>query len=116
MKGQMLYAPALLNNAMKELFLSQQWKKFKVKCDYPTQYYRPEYKPKALNKGAFREIDFVKEKLGVEVQFGKYSFMVYNVAAKMTIFKNLGIIDAGSEIVPIKQFVDEFSSGVSYFE
>jgi hypothetical protein len=31
-------------------------------------------------------MDFVKEHLGVEVQFGKYAFMVYNVCAKMTIF------------------------------
>src|ERR1700679_2584165 len=61
-------------------------------------------------------MDFVKNKLGVEVQFGKYSFMVYNVAAKMTIFKNLGHIDAGVEIVPVKSFADEMSSGVSYFE
>lgn len=61
-------------------------------------------------------MDFVKQKLGVEVQFGKYSFMVYNVAAKMTIFKNLGHIDAGVEIVPVKSFADEMSSGVSYFE
>ena len=55
----------------------------------------------------YREMDFVKEKLGVEVQFGKYAFMVYNVCAKMTIFSNLKIIDMGVEIVPIKQFADE---------
>lgn len=61
-------------------------------------------------------MDFVKEKLGIEVQFGKYAFMVYNVCAKMTIFRNKSIIDTGVEIVPIKQFVDEMSSGVSYFE
>jgi hypothetical protein len=42
--------------------------------------------------------------------------MVYNVAAKMTIFRNLGFIDTGVEIVPIKEFADEMSSGVSYFE
>jgi len=42
--------------------------------------------------------------------------MVYNVCAKMTIFRNLGHIDAGVEIVPIKKFADEMSSGVSYFE
>lgn len=34
----------------------------------------------------------------------------------MTIFKNLGHIDAGIEIVPVKSFADEMSSGVSYFE
>ena len=42
--------------------------------------------------------------------------MVYNVCAKMTIFRNLGHIDAGVEIVPIKKFADEMSTGVSYFE
>ena len=31
-------------------------------------------------------MDFVKNKLGIEVQFGKYAFMVYNVYAKITIF------------------------------
>ena len=61
-------------------------------------------------------MDFVKQKLGVEVQFGKYSFMVYNVAAKMTIFKNLGHIDTGMEIVPVKALADKMSSGVSCFE
>ena len=72
--------------------------------------------PKDMKGKPFREMDFIKEKLGVEVQFGKYSFMVYNVCAKMTIFKNLGHINAGVEIVPIKQFADNMSTGVSYFE
>jgi hypothetical protein len=61
-------------------------------------------------------MDFIKEKLGVEVQFGKYAFMVYNVCAKMTIFHNLGYIDTGVEIVPVKSFAEQMSSGVSYFE
>ena len=61
-------------------------------------------------------MDFVKDRLGVEVQFGKYSFMVYNVCAKMTIFRNLDIIDCGIEIVPVKSLALEMSSGVSYFE
>ena len=42
--------------------------------------------------------------------------MVYNVAAKMTIFHNLGFIDMGVEIVPMKQFANNMSTGVSYFE
>jgi hypothetical protein len=67
-------------------------------------------------KGAFREMDFVKNRLGVEVQFGKYAFMVYNVCAKMTIFRNQGVIDMGIEIVPLKELALEMSSGVSYFE
>jgi hypothetical protein len=42
--------------------------------------------------------------------------MVYNVCAKMTIFHNLNVIDAGIEIVPVKSFANEMSTGVSYFE
>jgi len=34
----------------------------------------------------------------------------------MTIFHNLGVIDVGIEIVPIKSFADEMSTGVSNFE
>jgi hypothetical protein len=34
----------------------------------------------------------------------------------MTIFHNLGFVDVGVEIVPIKSFADEMSTGVSYFE
>jgi len=61
-------------------------------------------------------MDFIKNRLGVEVQFGKYAFMAYNVSAKMTIFHNKGFIDAGVEIVPMKIMADEMSTGVSYFE
>ena len=63
-------------------------------------------------------MDFLKKgkKLGIEVQFGKYAFMVYNVCAKMTIFRNLNKIDTGIEIVPVKHLADNMSTGVSYFE
>jgi hypothetical protein len=115
-KGRMLFSPGELNKAFKDALYPNGWSSKREHCDYPTQYYSPKYIPKALNKGAYREMDFLKEGLGVEVQFGKYSFMVYNVCAKMTIFHNLGYIDTGIEIVPIKQFSSEMSSGVSYFE
>ncbi len=116
MRGQMLYSPVKLNELFKEQLYPKGWRSVRVDCDYPTQFYAQDYAPKGLRNGAFREMDFVKRKLGVEVQFGKYSFMVYNVAAKMTIFKNLGHIDAGVEIVPVKALADDMSSGVSYFE
>lgn len=116
MPGRVLYSPKALNKAFTAEFINRGWQKQKVSCDYPTEFYTPNYRPKELNKGAFREMDFIKEKLGVEVQFGKYAFMVYNVCAKMTIFNKLGFIDAGIEIVPVKEFADEMSTGVSYFE
>ena len=117
MRGRMLFSPVSLNKAFKKQLIGKYgWNPIRVSCEYPTEYYVPDYKFKQARRGQFREMDFVKKRLGVEVQFGKYSFMVYNVAAKMTIFKNLGHIDAGVEIVPVKSFADEMSSGVSYFE
>lgn len=117
MKGQILYSPRVLNEAFKREFASfGNWETVRVACTYPTTYYLKNYKSRPLNAGAFREMDFVKNKLGIEVQFGKYAFMVYNVCAKMTIFHNIGHINHGIEIVPVKNFADEMSSGVSYFE
>ena len=97
-------------------FFAHGWERVRVRCNYPDKYYIAGYDIRSRNRGAFREMDFVKEKLGVEVQFGKYAFMVYNVCAKMTIFHNLSFINCGVEIVPVKAFADEMSTGVSYYE
>ncbi len=117
MKGKKLYSPVLFNEQFKKTLSPLGWNSLKVNCEYSKNYYTEIHKnPKPLNQGAFRDMDFVKNRLGVEVQFGKYAFMAYNVCAKMTIFKNLDHIDAGIEIVPLKELADEMSSGVSYFE
>lgn len=116
MPGRLLYSPSALNSNFKQHFGEKGWVSHRIVCDYPTQYYTAEYQPSLTSAGAFREIDFVKNRVGVEVQFGKYAFMVYNVCAKMTIFHNLDFIDVGIEIVPIKDFANEMSTGVSYFE
>lgn len=116
MRDKVLYSPRSLNREISERFLELGWEKKRVLCEYPTQYYSEDYEPPQISSGAFREMDFVKNKLGVEVQFGKYSFMVYNVCAKMTIFHNMGFIDVGIEIVPVKELAEDMSSGVSYFE
>ena len=116
MIGKMLYNPKSLNIAYKTEFAKYSWTNHRERCEYSKGFYTKEHMPKDMKGKPFREMDFIKEKLGVEVQFGKYSFMVYNVCAKMTIFKNLGHINAGVEIVPIKQFADNMSTGVSYFE
>ena len=120
MPGKMLFSPPSLNQNIKKEFDRRSWVSCKITCDYPTQFYTEEFRESPIQKKRsatpYREMDFIKEELGIEVQFGKYAFMVYNVCAKMTIFSNLGIIDMGVEIVPIKQFADEMSTGVSYFE
>lgn len=116
MPGRKLYEPRSLNGAFRKQFEARDWHKLKIPCEYPTEYYAPDYVPQKLSKGAFREMDFIKNRIGVEVQFGKYAFMVYNVCAKMTIFHNIDAIDVGVEIVPLKAFADDMSTGVSYFE
>lgn len=116
MPGQLLYSPRSINAAFKVAFADRNWQPVRVACEYSTEHYTRDYEPRAMNRGAFREMDFVKEQLGVEVQFGKYAFMVYNVCAKMTIFARLGHITCGAEIVPVKAFAEEMSTGVSYFE
>lgn len=95
MMGQMLYSPISLNAAIKAQLSPQGWINRRVECLYSSEYYTGEYRTSVTENVGFRDMDFVKEQLGVEVQFGKYSFMVYNVAAKMTIFRNLGFIDTG---------------------
>jgi len=122
MKGKKLYNPIELNKEFKKEFKKKGWFSHKEYCNYPKQYYTKIYTEKYKNinkerfKNAYREMDYIKEKLGIEVQLGKYAFMVYNVCAKMTIFNKLGLIDTGVEIVPIKKLANEMSTGVSYFE
>lgn len=117
MPGKPLFSPASLNAAFKTSFEQSGWQTgHRILCDYPSEFYVDGYTPPSEIKGAYREIDFIKQQLGVEIQFGKYAFMVYNVCAKMTIFHKQGLIDAGIEIVPVKEFANEMSSGVSYFE
>ncbi|MDR0528557.1 MAG: hypothetical protein LBG69_02960 [Zoogloeaceae bacterium] len=119
MPGRLLYSPSELNREFKRLLNPMGWKNHKIECDYIHGKWLDGYIPaKSSPVKLFRDMDFLKDgvKLGVEVQFGKYAFMVYNVCAKMTIFSNFGLIDTGIEIVPVKNFADDMSTGVSYFE
>ena len=118
MSGKMLFSPPALNKEFKAEFAKKKdWRPVKVFCDYSKEYYINGYEPKSLGgQRPYREMDFVKDKLGVEVQFGKYAFMVYNVCAKMTIFRNLEYIKCGIEIVPVRGLTKEMSTGVAYFE
>lgn len=114
-KGVLLYDPKALNQAYARKFTKLGWKHIRVSCEYSKEFYVEGYQPKNELKG-FREMDFVKDEVGVEVQFGKYAFMAYNVCAKMTIFEKLGYIKIGVEIVPVKDMASQMPSGISSFE
>jgi len=66
-------------------------------------------------KGVFKQIDFAKEKVLVEVQFGKYPFMFYDLA-KFQYFFNENKADVGVEIVSSHALHKKMSTGVSYGE
>ena len=57
---------------------------------------------------AFKQIDFLKEKVLVEVQFGKYAFMFYDLAKFQYFYKNQA--DVGIEIVPCYYLHKEMST------
>jgi hypothetical protein len=92
------------------------WMKLTIDSDSLSILYTGGAHYKQNISGEFRELDLVKRELGVDIQLGKSPLPVCSVCAKMTIFHNLGHIDCGIEIVPVKALALEMSSGVSYFE
>lgn len=65
---------------------------------------------------SYNQTDFVKKKLAVEVQFGKYAFVAYDLFVKHMMFYSGGVINLGIEILPTKKMQLEMSSGVAYYE
>lgn len=111
MKGKLLFSPRDMNDALKTALHGKGWtEKAEGK---KKKYVEPRH---AFGGGRFREMDGLKNKVGLEIQFGKYAFMGYDIFSKMIIFKNLGYIECGIEVVPGNELVREMSTGVSSFE
>lgn len=130
MKGKMLYSPVDMNKAMKSQFASRKW------SERRTSYWVTEDANlirKTINMDpaqqkanieeagltpiySYNQTDFVKERVAVEVQFGKYSFVAYDLFVKHMAFFVGDVIDVGVEILPMKVLQAEMSSGVSYYE
>jgi len=65
---------------------------------------------------SYNQTDFVKDRVAVEVQFGKYAFVAYDLFVKHLAFYVAGKIDVGIEILPMKSLQAEMSSGPSCYE
>lgn len=63
-----------------------------------------------------RSIDALKNQLGVEVQYGKYAFLMYDVLAKFAHMNRAGRVSGGVEIVPSRSLISHMSSGVGNFD
>jgi len=109
MKGRKLYSPTDMNVQFKASFSARGYQELR---DYYTITI-PNHQT-AITR-SFKQIDFVKDKVLVEVQFGKYAFMFYDMA-KFQYFFNENKADVGVEIVPCHSLQQQMSSGVSYGE
>jgi len=59
---------------------------------------------------------WMSNRIAIEVQFGKYSFVAYDLFVKHLAFYVGDKIDVGIEILPMKSFQQHMSSGPGYYE
>jgi hypothetical protein len=109
MRGRRLYSPKAFNQAFRAAFHEHAFRELRDKYTIAL----PNYDRKIA--GAFKQVDFVKDGVLVEVQFGKYAFMFYDMA-KFQYFFNESKADVGVEIVPCHAMHKEMSTGTSFGE
>jgi len=98
MKGKMVWSGPAFNKPLSESFKRLGWDK----------------KRYDLGNNRSIEIDFVKERVGLEIQFGKYSFVDTDFS-KFEIFYYQNLIDLCVEIVPSQNLKKKMYSGVPDF-
>ena len=130
MRGRTLFSPADMNRAftvaLQRLGWSERRSTFWVTDDEKILrgvYTLPEEEQKRTIEEAgltpimsYNQTDFVKDRVAVEVQFGKYAFVAHDLFVKHLSFYVSDIIDVGIEILPMKELEREMSSGVPYYE
>jgi hypothetical protein len=128
--GNLLYSPGELNAIIKEGFADLGWHEkrtsYWVTDDYDLitkTMHLPEDAQKAEIEQAgkipiksYNQTDFVKNRIAVEVQFGKYSFIAYDLFVKHLAFYVGNTIELGVEILPMKSMQAMMSSGPGYYE
>ena len=130
MRGKALFSPVNMNRAFKDGLKARGWSErrsaFWVTADEKLMrgiYGLPEIEQKRAIERAghepimsYNQTDFVKERVAVEVQFGKYAFVAHDLFVKHLSFYVSDVIDVGIEILPMKELEREMSSGVPYYE
>lgn len=130
MKGRLLYSPIEMNKLFKNLLESKNWEESRVsywvtkdeKLIRKTLTMPPEKQKEEIEQTgsspifSYNQTDFVKDRVAIEVQFGKYSFVAYDLFVKHLAFYVGDRIDVGIEILPMKSLQSQMSSGVAYYE
>lgn len=130
-KGKTLYNQKAINREFERILFSKDW------ASVTTSYYvtgdirtareianireKEEQRRIIEERGhtAYRtnnQVDFVKDRVAVEVQFGKYFSVAYDLHVKHTFFFLRNDIDVGIEIIPTRNMCVKMDSGVSWFE
>lgn len=137
MRGKKLYDPKKLNKEFRKVFTEMGWGESRYQyyvttdrqvlqqiVDLPAQ----QQKQRLLSLGvknpikSYKQTDFVKDRIAVEVQFGKYAFVAFDLFVKHLLFYSGGIINLGVEILPVKTMLTDpnggrlMSTGIAYYE
>lgn len=130
-EGKQLYDQKRINKAFEQVLFPKGWKSvstpYYVTGDIPTEREivglrdRAEQKQLIEARGfeAFHtknQVDYVKERVAVEVQFGKYFSVAYDLHVKHTFFYLRNDIDVGIEIIPTRTMCLKMDSGIAWFE
>lgn len=131
MKGKLLFSPMCLNDRFREVLYDLGWTKPDRTKFYPTddaditrellklEPNSQKERLKTLGKQIIRsynEADFFRERVALEVQFGKYTFVQFDMFIKHAANYMQDRIDLGIEIVPMKTMEKEMSSGPPFYE
>ena len=130
MVGSKLYSPIELNKTFVEYLNGNGWKESRtsywVTSDHEliqkTLNMKPDEQKSEIEAAgkkpiySYNQTDFVKDRVAIEVQFGKYSFVAYDLFVKHMAFFIGNVIDVGIEILPMKEMQQHMSSGIAYYE
>ena len=129
-KGRILYSPKDMNSSFSQLLRARDWKESRVSywvtrdaklirktLTMPSKEQKKEIESAGETPiSSYNQTDFIKDRVAVEVQFGKYSFVAYDLFVKHLAFYVGDRIDVGIEILPMKSLSSNMSSGVPYYE
>ena len=131
MRDATIYDQKKINKAIEEFLSSRGWASFK------TGYYVTENIETAREISNIREaseqlkiiqergcrphhtnnqVDFVKERCAIEIQFGKYFSVAYDLHVKHTFFYIRNDIDVGIEVIPTHDMQQRMDTGVAWWE
>jgi len=125
-KPSLIFSPEALNKQLKQGLSALGWTKPsligkkgfvepRLYWNSATDNFHNTIGQKSIGDNEFREMDGLKNKVGLEIQFGKYAFMGYDIFSKMPIFSKRGLIDCGIEIVAMPSLIPNMSTGVSSY-